>query len=73
MEQVNIITTYIATWGWQLQAMAFLIASFIFFALPRTTITQAFYVATFLVFVFCLYKMLSKKTELKQLEKEQNE
>ncbi len=63
MEQEK-LTNYIAVWCWQIIALMFLIASFIMFALPRTTATSAFYVSFFLIFVGCEYMSLKRKQEL---------
>jgi len=63
MEEI-IITKYVSVWGWQLMAMMFLCSSFIFFALPRTLITQSFYVAFFLIFIICEFKTLERKKEI---------
>ena len=64
MENLELITKYIATWGWQILSMLFLSTSIILFALPRTLITQAMYVAMFLVFAICLFMSLKRKQEL---------
>lgn len=68
--EAGIIMSYVSTWNWQLLAILFLISSFIMFALPRTTITSAFYVGLFLVFIVCEFFTLKRKREL---EKGQNE
>ena len=64
MEDIEIMTKYIAAWGWQLLSMIFLSSSIILFSLPRTLITQTMYVAMFLVFVICLFMSLKRKKEL---------
>ena len=63
MEEL-LITKYIAVWGWQLMAIMFLCSSFILFALPRTLITQSFYVAFFLVFIACEFQSLKRQRDL---------
>jgi len=64
MEYLKTLTNYIAVWGWQIMAILFLLFSFLFFALPRTTMTSAFYVACFLVFIGCEFISLKRKREL---------
>ena len=60
----DIIMKYIAIWGWQTISLMFLIASFIFLALPRTLTTSSFYVAFFLIFAGCEFVTLKRKKEL---------
>ena len=62
--ETQIILNYIAIWAWQILAILFLLTSFIMFVLPRTTATQSFYVALFLIFVGCEYMSLRRKKEL---------
>ena len=62
--QEEIIMKYTAIWGWQIISLMFLIASLIFFALPRTLTTSSFYVAFFLIFAGCEFVTLKRKREL---------
>jgi len=64
MEEIKLLTNYLGVWFWQILALMFLLTSFIMFALPRTLITQAFYVALFLVFIGCEFMMIKRKREL---------
>ena len=65
---MEIIMKYIATWCWQLLAIKFLIGAILLFAMPRTLITQSFYVAFFLIFIGCQYMALKRKKELYENE-----
>ena len=64
MEEIELITTYISAWFWQIIALMFLLTGFIMFALPRTLTTSAFYVAMILLFIGCEYKGLKRKKEV---------
>jgi len=61
--EVNLITKYIAVWGWQILAMMFLSFSFVFLALPSNLFSSVFYVAFFLIFIICEYMSLKRKGE----------
>jgi len=63
MEQ-ELITKYIAVWGWQTLAMLFLSSSLIIFSLPRSLISQSLYVALFLIFAGCQFISLKRKKEI---------
>lgn len=62
--ETELLTKYIAAWSWQIIAIIFLTASFIFFSLPRTLKTNALYIAFFLVFIGCEYMALRRKREV---------
>lgn len=70
MEDISILTAFLSTWFWQILAIQFLCFSFLFFALPRSLVTQVFYISFFLIFIFCEYKSLIRR---KKLEGEKNE
>jgi len=57
------LTTYVATWNWQLLAMMFLSFSIISFILPRTNMSAIFYVVFFLLFVACEFISLKRRKE----------
>jgi len=64
MQETKVLIKYISVWGWQILALLFLVSSFFMFALPRTLITQSFYVSFFLIFVICEYFVLIRKREI---------
>jgi len=66
MEKLNLLTTYIATWAWQLIAIIFLVTALIIFALPRSLISESLYVACFIIFIICEFVSFKKQKELKQ-------
>ena len=63
-EELKTITDYISAWGWQMTAIAFFCVCLIMFSLPRTRITEAMFIGTFLVFVGCEYWALKRKNEV---------
>lgn len=64
MEEIKILTNYIAAWGWQLLSIMFLLTSLTMFALPRTLTTQSFYLGLFLIFVGCQFTSIRRKREV---------
>jgi len=64
MEQLLVLTNYISSWGWQIIAIIFLIGSTLMFALPRSLITQTFYITFFLIFWVCEFKSLKRQKEV---------
>jgi len=65
---IELITRYVAVWGWQILSIQFLIASFIMFALPRTLITKSFFVGLFLIYIGCQFITLKRRKELMKNE-----
>jgi len=63
-DDVLALTTYLAYCGWQVLAFMLHHFSFLFFVLPKGLMTDAFYVALFLVFVGCEFMSFKRKTEL---------
>lgn len=66
--EATTLTKYFAVWGWHIVAIILLCTSLIMFSLPRTLITNVFYIALFIL--FGLAELLSFKRR-KELEHEQ--
>lgn len=63
-EELTILTNYIASWSYQLLAMFFLSFSMLFLVLPYSLQTAVMQVSFFLIFIFCQYKSLKRKSEV---------
>ena len=61
MNDTKIISDYIAIWGWQIISTIFLVTSLILISLPRNNISAVFYVASFLLFIFCEFKVFTRR------------
>ena len=61
MDEIKVLTEYIAIWFNHTMALMFFIASTIMFALPRTLITSTFYLSFFIVFAFWEIKTFRRK------------
>ena len=66
--EIQLITKYIAVWGYQLIAIIFLVNSLILFSMTRTYINAVFIISLFLLFVFCEYLSLKRKREFYEYE-----
>ncbi len=63
-EDLEILTTYIAAWGWFIISMIFFAFSLLFFTMTRTIIVQSMFVAFFLVFMICIFMAMKRKKEV---------
>ena len=66
MDDISLITTYIATWGWQILAIMSLFFSFVFMVFEGL-MADSFYVALFFVFIGCEYMALKRKKEVQDV------
>lgn len=63
MNDLKNYTMFLSAWGWQILSMMFLSFSFVFLAIPRTLMTQSFFVSFFLVFIICEFMSIKRRRE----------
>lgn len=64
MEKENIITQYIAVWGWHILGINFLISSFLMIAIARETLTSVLAFAFLISFMICEAMSYRRKMRL---------
>jgi len=61
MKDINILTDYIAVWGWQLISVMFLLAAIILFSQFSIYITAVFTIVFLVAYVLLQFKTLKKR------------
>ena len=64
MENLKLLTRYIAAWSWQILAMIFLVSCMILLSLPRNILTVVFSISLLGLFICCQYMSVKRKREV---------
>ena len=68
MDDVKVITTYIAAWGWQIISIIFLCSFIILTSLPDNFVATVFSVAFFIMFALSQFVSHKRKKEVYESE-----